>query len=134
MKKSTVAKIKRLGFADMGDHFSLHKNARTVTLTERTLGESVMLEVMVTVKTRLLTAYEKETLAKIAVTNRMIRLENINIGEQTSILLSMILPEDEIVRLGEYIKSGCKFLDKILKRVDDEKEEIDDKTLVDICS
>lgn len=135
MKQSTKAKIEELGFANMGDHFSLHLKKRTVTITERKMGETTMLEVLVTIKTRQLNSLEKENLAKIAVMNRESRLESINIGEQTSLLLSIVIPEDEADSLKIYIEKVCKYLDRVAGRLDGEKADPKEEELLlfDIC-
>lgn len=136
MKKSTEAKIKALGFADMGDHFSLHMKNKAVTITEHRMGESIMLELLVTVKTRQLSHLEKENLARIAVINRESRLENINIGEQTSILLSVVIPEEEAGSLQSYIEKANKYLDKVVKRVADSEstgQVKEEELMFDFC-
>lgn len=118
MTNEAKATIMGLGFCDMGDHFSQLRDGEQITVTERCVGRDVFLEVLVQTKTRRLTSDEKESLARIAVTDREHRLESINIGEQTSILLSILVSVDELPFFEERIKDACNYLNAIIDRVE----------------
>lgn len=117
MNKKTIKAITSCGFTDLGNCFSRRSGSKYFTLTEHTLGTENMIEIAATVKIRLLSPQEKENLSQIAIKDRKKRLESVNVGDGTSLLLSVSIPEKEAVHIDEYIKEVDSSLDDLIKRV-----------------
>ena len=117
MEEKTKRAIISQGFTDMGNCFSRRSGTKHFTLTEHNFGSQSLIEIAGTVKIRLLTPQEKENLSQIAIADRKKRLESVNVGDGTSILLSVNIPETEADNIGEYIREVNDSLDDLIKRV-----------------
>ncbi len=118
MKQQTVNIIKELGFTNIGDHYSMTRNGKNFTVSVVAYGTKETLEIMGETKVRLLSAEERDTLAKVAIIDRARRLESCNINNSaTSLLLSVNIPESDADTIPEYVSDVENTLDTIVKRV-----------------
>ena len=118
MLKETSKRILEKGFVSMGDHYTKHGGAKNLTITEHKIGTQTMLEILAETKTRKLKAPEKEVLDKIAIIDRVKRLESVDIGEQTSLLLSVTISEEDADNLDGFIDELNNSLDNLISRIE----------------
>lgn len=109
--------IRTLGFVNLGDHYSLCKKGRTYTLTEHSYGDHTVIEILGEIKIRLLDSSKREKLSEIDVTDNVQRIEVVDLGDKTSILLSFHFPETEESDMAVNIKEVIETLETVKKRV-----------------
>ncbi len=105
------------GFANLGDHYSMSRDGRNYTICEQGTGNQTMIEIAGVTHIRLLNSEERELLAKMAFVDRRRRLESVNVGGRTSLVLSMLLSETEDIVLADHIKEVEDILQDLEKKV-----------------
>lgn len=117
MLASIEKQIKKHGFANLGDHYSMSRSGRTYTICEFGTGSQTMIELTGVTHIRSLTGEECEVLAKRAFIDRRRRLESVHVGDRTSLVLSLLISEAEDVVLADYIKEVEDTLQDLEKEV-----------------
>lgn len=117
MLASIEKQIKTEGFANLGDHYSMSRNGRNYTICEHGTGTQKMIEIAGVTSIRLLNSEEREKLSQMAFSDRRRRLESVNVGGRTSLVLSMLLSETDDIVLSEHIKEVEDLLQNLEKKV-----------------